>query len=415
MKTTKWLVCLAASMAVLASCGSSSSPPKAAAGSSTSTARHTTATTVALARGSEEPRRDIPWDEVGPGWALAEWTSSPPTEPGPTATTVPGQSNSLFLVNPEGGRYLVTTIPSASPLSLTGWSGDGQRALLVGPMGGADNGGTVVTELNLENGSRDTFTLPGIATVEYSNPKGLALLATIQGSASQGTPTQLERLSLTGSLEFTYPDSFKGAGAFGGFSSPSPDGTEIAMSAQSGGVAIVSNEGSVLATVVVPGMSYCSPTRWWTATQILTSCAPDGSGIPLLWLLPAAGGSATPFTVAPPAGNSDAGDEVAWQVGNQVYLQDAGGCGYQYLAKLNAYHTTTPVTVPGVVNGDSQFVKGTVGNLIALQTSISCGEGVSLLWFDPQTSQTTVVLGPGMNGGSVTTAVLFGDNNGSLF
>ena len=58
------------------------------------------------------------------------------------------------------------------------------------------------------------------------------------------------------------------------------------------------------------------------------------------------GGAPTAFTVLPPSGSADAGDEVAWQVGSNVYLQDAGGCGYQYLAELNPDHTTTPVTVP---------------------------------------------------------------------
>jgi TolB protein len=318
---------------------------------------------------------------------------------------VPGQTTSLYLVNPSGGRYLVTTLPYTSTQILSAWSGDGRRALLAAPSGN----GTTVTELDLASASQHSFTVPESSAVSYSNPQGLAVLATTQISST------LERLSPRGTLQLTYPKSFSGLGSFNGSSASSPDGTQIAMGTQGGGVALVANSGSVVATLPVPGASYCSPVRWWTTTEILASCTTSTSqGAPLLWLVPTSGASPTALTVLPPAGNGDDGDEVAWPVGSSTFLQDAGGCGYQYLAELGPNHTTTPVTVPGVVNGDSQFVLGTVGEEIGLETTLSCGPGLSLLWFDPQTAQVNVVLGPGLNGGSVSAAILFGDNNGAL-
>jgi hypothetical protein len=410
MKTSGVLTCLAAGACVLAACGTTSTPPKTASGAHTTTTHRaaTTTTTVPLARGQQDQRDQVPWNQVGAGWALAEWTATTPTAAEQPPTTTPGESNSLFLVNPQGGRYLVGSVPTSSQLELTAWSGDGMRALLVGAPGSGSNGSTPVTELNLETGSQHSFTISSSVSVGYSNPSGLALLTTTQES-----PT-LKRLSTTGGPELTYPTTFAGLGAFNGSSDSSPDGTEIAMGTQGGGVALVGNNGSVINNLPVPGTSYCSPERWWTDDELLVSCMPSGQGVPLLWLVPTAGGSPNSLTVTPPSGNADNGDEVAWQVGSSVYLQDAGGCGYQYLAELNANHTTTPVTVPGVVQGDSQLVLGTVGEQIGLYTTIGCGPGLSLLWYDPQTSQTNVVLGPGLNAGSVTGAILFGDNNGSL-
>ncbi len=408
MKAGGLLVGAIAGACLLSACGSGSPARHAGSASSTpaTSARATTTTTTApLARGVEESRGDIPWSQVGPGWTLAEWSSVVPTESEPPPSTVPGQTTSLYLVNPSGGRYLVTTLPYASTQSLTAWSGDGRRALLAAPSGN----GTTVTELDLASGSQQSFTVPDSVAVSYSNPQGLAILATTQIGAT------LERLSTTGTLQLSYPKTFSGLGSFNGASASSPDGTQIAMGTLGGGVALVANGGSVLSTLPVPGTSYCSPVRWWTTTEILASCTGNNQqGMPLLWLVPTSGGSPTALTVPPPAGNADDGDEVAWQIGSSTFLQDAGGCGYQYLAELGPNHTTTPVTVPGVVNGDSVFVLGTVGEQIGLQTSISCGPGLSLLWFNPQTAQVNVVLGPGLNGGSVSGAILYGDNNGEL-
>jgi TolB protein len=263
-----------------------------------------------------------------------------------------------------------------------------------------------VTEINLASGTAHSISLATLMSVSYSNPSGLALLAT-----SETTPA-LERLTLDGVVELSYPTQFGALGAFNGSGRESLDGTQIAMGTNKGGIALVDNAGKVLSNLLVPGTTYCSPERWWSGDEVLVSCLDASSGgISTLWLVPTSGSTPTALTVPPPAGSQDVGDEDAWQVGSSTYLQDAGACGYQYLAVLRPDHTTDPVVVPGVAQGNSQLVLGAVGDQLLLRTAVSCGAGISLLWFNPQSQVANVELGPGANGGSVTSALLFGDEN----
>jgi len=88
-------------------------------------------------------------------------------------------------------------------------------------------------------------------------------------------------------------------------------------------------------------------------------------------------------------------------------VQDAGACGYIYLAKLGRTGRTTPVMVPGAVG--SVFVQGAYGHQLALTSQFACQPGsTSLFWFDPATRAVTPLLGPRANGGSVGTVILFG-------
>jgi TolB protein len=119
-----------------------------------------------------------------------------------------------------------------------------------------------------------------------------------------------------------------------------------------------------------------------------------------------------PLTGAPLKSGPDVGDLNAWAIGSGVYLQDAGGCGYQYLAKLQVNRLTKPVTVPGVVRGDSIFVLGVANGQLALQATVACGGGQSALWFNPAKNTATVVLGPPLNGGGVQAAVPYPDPMG---
>ena len=401
-----------ASTVTLAACGSSPSSPRSAPSHATSTNTNTSTTTTLpppLAKGQTASRQAIPWKQVGPGWVLTLWDSSPAsTQSEQPLTTVPGESADLYLMNPQGGRYLVTTFPIGDTPTLSAWSGDGRRAVLVGEGEGAGSGedpGTAVTEIDLATGAVQTINLPTSESISYSNPTGLAFLAT-----SQTTPV-LQRLSSDGAVELSYPTQFGALGAFNGSSRESPDGTEIAMGTNDGGIALVTNAGDVLSNLLIPGAGPCSPDRWWTADEVLVSCLDVASNFSPLWLVPTSGSAPTALTVPPPAGSQDLGDEDAWQVGTGTYLQDAGACGYQYLAVLDPDHTTSPVAMPDVAQGVSQLVLGAVGDQLLVQTAIACGAGISLVWFNPQTDVANVVLGPGANGGNVISALLFGDEN----
>src|ERR1019366_6126831 len=106
-------------------------------------------------------------------------------------------------------------------------------------------------------------------------------------------------------------------------------GTEIVVGA-TGGLPVVRNDGTVATQLPVVGITSCTPIRWWAVGVVLASCVlTDGSD--RLWEVPMSGAATT--LTGPPV-PPDTGDLNAWQVGTDVYLQDAGGCGSAYLAKL---------------------------------------------------------------------------------
>jgi TolB protein len=365
----------------------------------------------ALGRGVEGPRCAIPWAQVGPGWSVALWG---PAKPEPTGVTTPAgqlslstESPTLYLLDPQGGRYRITTLAPAGDhsRSLDAWSGDGRRVLIATSQ--TQSSDITLTEISLVSARAHSFTASDTFGGVYANPAGGSILVT----SGDSFPMKLERVSTDGTAQLTYPQSFAGPGLFNGTFASSPDGAEIAMGEQGGQVALVSKSGVTLTNVPVPGATSCTPTRWWSKTEVLASCQPSGNGHPLLWLVPTSGGVPTAFTVPGPPG-PDNGDQVAWQVGRGTYVQDVGGCGYVYLTKRTAAHTTSPVYVPYVNSRYSVLVLGATGGQMLVQSALACGAGNALLWFNPSTGTAHVVLGPTVNGGSVNQAILFGTNNG---
>ena len=345
---------------------------------------------------------------VGPGWLLATWDRNKGVPPG--GQRPPGNVahpiNSIFLVDPVGGRYLVTRYANDNE-ELMGWSGDGRRALLVDSVTS-----TRISQVDLASGRTTTsFTLPTsnavfFESISYSRPNGLALLITTQTNDAQ----LLQRYSPPGTLELSYPTTFSDVGKFGGSVLSSPDGTQLALGA-SKGIALVNNDGAVVTQVRVPGASFCEVKRWWASNVVLASCGTTTTQ-PRLFTIPVNGGAATALTKVPTVASGDEGDENAWSIGSSIYLQDAGGCGYQYLAKLQPDGRTQAVRVPHVVPGDSQFVLGTAGDELALLATVACGSGQSALWFYPSKHFSTVVLGPPLNGGGVQAALSYPDPMG---
>ncbi|HEY7323851.1 MAG TPA: hypothetical protein VH520_03405 [Streptosporangiaceae bacterium] len=334
---------------------------------------------------------------MGPGWILAEWS---PAVNGSAAT-------SLFLIDPAGGRYLIDTFPAnptgSAPTNLAGWSGDGQRALLTGSSGASQT----VAVLTLRTLVTTQFGLGANAgSAGFTTPAGLAITATV----GTGAQAHIARFGLTGTLEMSYPASLPGgAGAYGGSAIYSPDGTELALGVTNG-IVLMSNTGRTERFLPVkPSVEFCTPRRWWTPSELLVSCAPDGSGTLQLWLVPTSGAAPTALTASPPA-NGDSGDLDAWQLAGGTYVEDAGGCGYVYLAKLQPSGLTTPVAVPGVPPGDSTVIRGAQGDRLAIDAQPACHQGATLLWFTPATNSETPVLGGTVNGGTVENAILFGES-----
>jgi hypothetical protein len=392
---------LALAAVIVAGCSSTGST----AGHELSGIPATSTSTVAqaAAHGVEAPLGAVPWSQVGPGWLLATWSPAPGRRhgqtPAPGEPTLETATTTLYLVDPAGGRYPITTFPpsrDSEPPRLVDWSGDGSRALLEVSDG--------LIDVDLHTGKQTTITVPGAiipagfnVIARYTRPDGKAVLLSKANDPSR--QESLERIDLAGNHQLTYPvgPDFRGQYL------STPDGTQLVLGTASG-LALMGNDGTPGKALPVPGKNACSPVRWWdsAATTVLTSCVEQG--YPRLWLVPIGDGTLTALT-APIAGTatSDAGDVNAWQLPAGTYVQALGGCGFEYLARLNAVGgPTTRVSVPGVEG--SVVVVGANGGHLDLQAKAPCGGGQALFDYDPAAGTTAVLLGSTVNGGGVIEA-----------
>ncbi len=389
-------VLVALGVAGVAGVGASASPDAVAA--------HPLAASP-LPSGAEGLVGAIPWSRVGPGWLLGLWGPSPGRAAGPTPKgqlAPEKETTRLYLVDPVGGRYLITTIPPPAFDSVVSWSGDGRRALVVTT---STNGDEHVAQIDLATGrTTDRFVLGaslGTVTLGYTRPTGLAVLVATAPTSSTSAGT-LRRYSPAGALQLRFSTSFPRAGTFGGSFLPYPDGTALALGT-SHGLALVSNAGAFEAFLDPAGGRSCSVLRWWANDVVLASCAGPGTAS-RLYEVPL-GSKSVPLTTAPKP--PDYGDLNAWRVGSRVFVQSAGACGYQFLSELGAAGATHKVNVAGVHNSSSVIVVGAASNRLALQATVACGTGQSLVWFDPVHATSSVVLGPPLNGGGVIDALAY--------
>ena len=360
-----------------------------------------TAAAQMAAHGVERSIGDVPWSQVGPGWMLAKWSPAvsvangePPPAGSPARDTVPV---TLYLVDPAGGRYPITTFPPNAEPNLIEWSGDGSHALFTSEGPGSS---TVITELDLHNGTRTTFTVNGSSVApRYTRPDGKAVLLLVDNR-------KLMRVDLAGNPQLTYPTD-KLASTFNGRYLSTPDGTQLVLGTASG-LALMGNDGTVGKALPVAGRTGCSPVRWWDggAKAVLASCLAAHQP-QQLWLVPIDGSAPTPLTapITDPA-SQDTGDINAWQLPAGTYVQYEGGCGAIHLGKLNPDGTVSKVSVPNVDPSHSIYVIGVHGGNLDLKATVAgCGPAQSLLEYDPAAGTTTVLLGPPLNGGAVISAV----------
>jgi hypothetical protein len=391
----------------------------ACTGSSTSAAH-----TKAAGRGMELPASQIPWNQVAPGWILAAWSLAPGLNPGQTPPA--GQPSvaplTLYLLDPAGGRYTISTIPllpSVGPGDpghtpmLVDWSGDGKHALLedygVAPNG---QGHTTITEVDLATGAKQTFAVAtqGVRAA-YSRPSGQSILLSNFGGSKRGWT--LDRVDPGGKKQLTFPTDLGTAGKFNGSYLESSDGTQLVLGTGHG-LVVIGDDGVVARQLPPPGpLADCSPIRWWTATVILARCdAPSPSPGSQLWQV-SVDGKAPAALTAVNTGQEDSGfgndlgDVDAWQLPSGTFLQSEAGCGVGFLSRLTPDMHTTPVSVPGVDNGRGVRVTGAAADKLVLEAKMGCGSGISLLTFDPAANTSSVLLGPPVNGGGVRNAILY--------
>jgi TolB protein len=347
------------------------------------------AVTQAAARGAEAAISTIPWTQVGPGWLLATWSQVPgrsaggelsPGEPTPaTATTT------LYLVDPAGGRYPITTFPppGAGPSpTLADWSGDGTHALFYA-YAPAPSGTYTVTTVDLRSGAPASFTIDNgtnsfDVAARYSRPQGKAVLLAKSNGAKAGW---LKRVDLAGRPELTYPVGRDFQGSY----LSTPDGTQLVLGTAVG-LALMGNDGTAGKTLPVTGEQDHGPAR--------------------LWLVPTSGEPPTALTAPLNGQGPDYGDIDAWQLPSDTFVQVAGACGSEYLGELSAVGgTTTRVDVPDVDPRSSIRVIGPNTGHLVVQGRASCGDGQALFDYDPAANTSTVLLGPPLNGGGVIAAL----------
>ncbi len=357
-----------------------------------------------VASGIEAPASAIPWESVGPGWFVALWGPRAAVYPGPAITKWEQQKTTLFLVDPQGGRYLIATLPAPSLYQLYDWSGDGRRVLIGTPTTG-DQPKSQVEEIGLASGKvLSKFTSSGSNTFDtwyqFTRPDGLAVL---RSSQNANGVISVSRLSLSGETQQTYPVAHPTIASANSALLPSLDGTEMVVAADQG-LALFANNGTFLKDIG-PSAKACSPERWWGTTDLVASCesmASNSSAVPALWLVPDNGTAPTQLTFPKPP---DYGDVNGWKVGNAIYLQALGPCGTEFLARRLPNGATQQVPVPKAANDER--VIGAWDTQVALQAVLGCGGGKSLFWFDPNTAKETPLLGSPLNGGGVLAAIAY--------
>ena len=405
---------VAATAVVAVGCSSSTEPaarPGAPAPATSSQATQAaTPSAEMVAYNTEAPIQDIPWSDVGAGWTLAMWNPATPTNPGdeyePGDATPYNSETTLYLVNPEGGRYAVTTFEApgenGSMPTLVDWSGDGTRALFA--RRGDD---LTVMQVDLRTGERTSFQVDGgySAYPRYTKPEGKAVLLLKSNDAD--SPASLTRVDLTGKQQLTYPVEKLGS-EFNAAVLSSPDGTELMLGTDAG-LAMMGNDGTPGKMLPVPDASHCSPTRWWDTGVAVARCNGTDFSYSRLWLVPVDGSAPTPLTAENDGTQGPSvADLDAWKLPEGTFIQAAGGCGVVFLGKLNeADGMATPVDVPKVDERRSVQVLGVADGHLQLHATLSCGSGETLLDYDPAAGISTILLGGETNGGGVVEAVTY--------
>jgi TolB protein len=417
------VVAAVATVAAVAGCSSPAKGPVAQTPSPISSTRApATATTVpatpAASHGAERALADVPWSQVGPGWVLAVWSPVTPRHPGeqrpPGEPTSETADTIVFLVDPSGNRYTITTFGPGGNLNLTDWSGDGGHALFT-------HGGTNITSaISVDLHTGEQTTIPVTGSARYTRPNGTALL--VSTSFDGNEPGTLKKVDLKGNPQFTYPtENMDDAGNFGGDFAESPDGTQLVLGTANLGnevvprkdnsLVVMGNDGGVVRKLPVPmANAMCGPIKWWTPGSILVRCSAQHGSASQLWQLPLDGSAPTPITAVnsgqedDPGFGGDVGDSDAWKLSSGTFLQSLGACGTVFLSRLTGDGHTTRVKIPGV--SDNVFVTGAANDRLLVRGQVGCSGTTSLVSYDPATNTSTVLLGPPVNGGGVSAALL---------
>ncbi|HEX8768907.1 MAG TPA: hypothetical protein VF714_11085 [Jatrophihabitans sp.] len=353
-----------------------------------------------LGANQQADRSAIPWSQVDAGWTVALWTAvTLKTE----QDLIPVRPQTVFLVNPIGGRYLITTLTGNFTLKLADWSTDVRTALLIRQ---GDKSSAVI-RLDLSSGKTQSFTAAGrVQRAQFTKPSGAAILLEREDAGT-------ERVSLTGTHQLTYPATrTTNFNPMPTYLLSSPDGRLLVLPADHGLVVRAEN-GALRRTIAPPaGTTTCSPLRWWDAKSVLAACRPDlgADEAQQLFVVPILTTGAATALAAPTA--FDNPFTLAWRLDSGVLLLDKGGkCGGGVLGELDSTGHIVVRPIPAGLNGYGMNPVGSTGTTVTFVIQVLCGQSSALVSFNPATNQLTRLLGPGLNGGSVLDAYGFGSPN----
>jgi hypothetical protein len=242
--------------------------------------------------------------------------------------------------------------------------------------------------------------------VSFANAAGTRLLIDASTS-STGDSSQLQERSLTGRVVIKYP------------ADTSPPIGEIAVDEPSGDIAMMqsptrvgaenilnhviffSPRGTTLRNVSLTNYRYCGIDRWWSRQSVLMDCTPGTSEKFVLLLVNEH--AVTHVLTGIPSGYGFEGDVDGWQLTSGLFIQEASFCG-EFVAKSTGWHTRATVKIPHSSGSDVAILGATHSDLL-VHSQNECEPGQSVLWFNPAHAQSTVVLGPPLTKGSVTSAL----------
>jgi hypothetical protein len=333
-------------------------------------------TSSALSRG-ERPRRDVPWDQVGPGWVFIA-TAAPPT----AVTTT------LLLVSPDGMRYALGSAPDG--IVIQDVSADGRHLMAAV--------GSTAQEWDLPAGNARELPTPySWKSLRYAGPDpsyGYLALWTDTGSS-----VGLERWTAEGTLRIEYDTSL--ASTSGGPRRPgvlvSPDGATALLSSRDGPLQLLDLRSD---TIAGPGPftqpPSCEPLGRWTRTAAVVGC---GSSVQVNTYDDLVG---APLLVTP-AGAPPTHAATVWPTTGSPVVQLDNLCSGA-LASLTADGHVTPIALPKAASG--LVPNAAVGGTLYLGGTRCAADGDRLVAYDLASGRATELAGPGAGGRTVRQALV---------
>jgi TolB protein len=368
-----------------------------------------------LAAGQTGSRTAIPWSLIGPGWTLAEVSTARATSSGPPA----GGAHVMYLVDPEGGKYLIRTAYSAAAPALLAWSGNAKEALYAvpGPPGGPAASYGLLT---LASGDMTPLNLPAnVTALGFTRPDGLNILAV----QLKNSKYRLNRYNLEGAYQAnigTMPESAPANQLVRLNALSSPNGKTAVWGADGDGMQLVGNAGGLIRKLRMPGTGSpksCTPVSWWSADTVLAFCNAAGQqDAGRLWLVSVGGGSPSPLTGISGSLSGIGRLTGAWQTGSAVYATattsagcpgTASGPNGQQILQVGTGGAESAVNIPTTQNHYASVVAGVGGRLLVLAET-SCPGTSSLIWFNPSTHVAQALLPAPATEAGVVGAVPFG-------